>query len=733
MSTVRLILALHNHQPVGNFDGVFEAAYRQSYLPFLQVLEGYPEIPFALHTSGPLLEWLIERHPEYINRVRAMVETGRVEILGGGFYEPIMTMIPHHDRVGQIRTSTTYLEELFPAKVRGMWVPERVWEQHLVSAIAEAGIEYTVLDDFHFQRAGVTGDDLFGYYLTEDEGRLLKIFPGSEILRYTIPFQEPHATYEYLRRLADRRPGATVVFADDGEKFGSWPDTFDHVYAKRWLNHFCDMILANRDWLEVTTLTRAVNTALPLGKLYVPDGSYREMTEWVLPPGQHQEYKKAKADLEASPLAEEVRLFFRGGGYWRNFKARYPESDEMYARMLGLSQRLAAAAANGDADPDYLEIAQRELYRGQCNCPYWHGAFGGLYMPHLRNAIYRCLISAHNALDEAEGKTGPRALLEVGDFNLDARQEVRLENDSLIALVRPAQGGHLYELDVRQTAINVLATLDRRPEAYHQAILEAIHPEKAAREVAHGDGPASIHERVVLKQAGLDRLLVYDRHPRKALVDHFYPIDVTLDDLAACRDVERGDFVSGTYLARVQRDARRVALVMERPGYADGHRPRIKKSIELAAGSSFLEVKYEVSDLPRETCLHFAVEINLAAMAGHADDRYYSDPAGTRLGMLDARIDVAHTDGISLSDEWLDLSADLSWSKPGGLWCYPIETVSQSEAGFEGVYQSSAVVPHWHITADESGRWEVQIRLALEPRRRSVRSQRPLSASLAQV
>ena len=103
MSGVRLILALHNHQPVGNFDGVFEAAYRDSYLPFLEVLEEYPEIPFVLHTSGPLLEWLVERHPEYIARVRALVEAGRVEILGGGFFEPIMTMIPHRDRVGQIR------------------------------------------------------------------------------------------------------------------------------------------------------------------------------------------------------------------------------------------------------------------------------------------------------------------------------------------------------------------------------------------------------------------------------------------------------------------------------------------------------------------------------------------------------------------------------------------------------------------------------------------------------
>src|SRR5579864_6677479 len=155
MSSVRLILALHDHQPVGNFDLVFEAAYRQSYLPFLEVMEDFPQIPFALHTSGPLLEWLVDQHADYVARVRAMVEAGRVEILGGGFYEPILTMIPRRDRVGQIRDYSAYLKELFGAAIRGMWVPERVWEQHLVTALTEAGIEYTVLDDFHFHRAGL--------------------------------------------------------------------------------------------------------------------------------------------------------------------------------------------------------------------------------------------------------------------------------------------------------------------------------------------------------------------------------------------------------------------------------------------------------------------------------------------------------------------------------------------------------------------------------------------------
>ena len=212
------------------------------------------------------------------------------------------------------------------------------------------------------------------------------------------------------------------------------------------------MLVGNRDWLEPTTFARAVDATLPLGKVYLPDGSYREMTEWALPAKRLAAYQDAVQRAGDAPAAERLKPFVRAGGFWRNFKARYAESDEMYARMLGVSHRLAAAEAAGAADPDYLDVARQELYRGQCNCPYWHGSFGGLYLPHLRNAIYRHLIAAHNALDDAEGRTGPRVALEVADFNLDARQEVRLENDRLIAFVRPATGGHVYELDVARRA-----------------------------------------------------------------------------------------------------------------------------------------------------------------------------------------------------------------------------------------------------------------------------------------
>lgn len=153
---IRLILALHNHQPVGNFDNVFEQAYQDSYLPFLDVFERYPaSLKIALHASGPLMEWLDAHHRDYVDRLAALVARDRIEILGGAFYEAILTMIPPRDRVGQIRTYTNWLERRLGAKVRGMWIPERVWEQNLVSDLAEAGINYTLLDDYHFRSTGL--------------------------------------------------------------------------------------------------------------------------------------------------------------------------------------------------------------------------------------------------------------------------------------------------------------------------------------------------------------------------------------------------------------------------------------------------------------------------------------------------------------------------------------------------------------------------------------------------
>ncbi|MCA9152374.1 MAG: DUF1926 domain-containing protein, partial [Planctomycetales bacterium] len=531
--TIYLCLALHNHQPVGNFDHVFEQAYQDSYRPFLDVFERYESLNISLHTSGPLLEWLDGRHPEYLDRVARLVAAGRIEIIGGPFYEPILTMLPSRDRQGQIRDYTRYLESRLGAEVRGMWMPERVWEQQLVSDLRQADIEYTLLDDFHFRNAGLTDEQLHGYYVTEDSGDIVRIFPGSERLRYTIPFAEPHETIEYLRESAERFPNCIRVFGDDGEKFGTWPDTHRHVYEDGWLTRFFDALVENQSWIRTVTLSQAMQEVAPVGKVYLPEGSYREMTEWALPVERQQSYEDLSHDMADDPRWPEIRQFVRGG-YWRNFKVRYPETDEMYSRMMMVSQRLEDARRQGTPD-EVLAPARRELYRGQCNCSYWHGAFGGAYLPHLRNAVYNHLIAADNLLDQVEGVPNTQVDGVAGDFNFDGRPEVQLENDRLNCLLSPAQGGHLYELDVRSICHNLGATLTRRPEAYHRKVL-------AGNQGQQGDC-ASIHDRVVFKQEGLDQRVQYDNYSRKSLIDHFFQDDLDLEQVARNLAEERGEFI----------------------------------------------------------------------------------------------------------------------------------------------------------------------------------------------
>jgi alpha-amylase len=559
-----------------------------------------------------------------------LVARGRIEIIGGPFYDPILAMIPSRDRVGQIRSFTRWLENRLGASVRGIWVPERVWEQSFTQDIADAGIEYTVLDDFHFKNAGLTESELYGSFLTEDDGRVLTVFPGSERLRYTIPFKDPHETIDYLDRMAQDHPDAVAVFGDDGEKLGTWPETKKHVYTDRWLERFFDAIVANREWIQVTTLAEAADNVPPVGKIYLPDSSYREMTEWALPVRQQEQYERVSREMEHDPRWPGLKRFVRGG-FWRNFKVKYPEANEMYARMMSVSRRLAQAIDEG-LDGELVEQARTELYRAQCNCGYWHGAFGGIYLPHLRDAVYQHLIAADCLLDQATRPRGEWIEAKIDDFNFDTHQEVQLANDKLLALFAPGCGGQMYELDCRAIRRNLLATLARRPEAYHHRVL-------AGANSANGQ-VASIHDRVACKQEGLDRQVQYDQYLRKSLLDHFFDNEVTLEAAARGQAAERGDFLAAIYEARVRRNPDRIQVLLIREGMAAGVPVRITKGVTLNSGSPVLEIAYLLEGLPRDRTLHFGVEFNFAGLPAGADDRYFHDLDQHRLGQLGTQLSL---------------------------------------------------------------------------------------------
>lgn len=713
-SHIQLCLVLHNHQPIGNFEGVFQQAYEESYRPFLDVFEDYPALRISLHTSGPLMLWLAQHHADYVRRLSRLAAAGNIEIIGGAMYEAILTMLPGRDRIGQIRAYSNYLSELFQKSIRGMWMPERVWESSLTADLSRSGIQYTVLDDFHFASAGWDREKLSGYYLTEEDGHLLRVFPGSEQLRYLIPFAEVDRTIDFMRQFAEKHPNASLVFADDGEKFGSWPNTKSHVYEHGWLRRFFDALVSNQDLIRTCTLAEAVDSQPPRGKIYLPECSYREMTEWALPSESQRHYTAVFDQFGSHPNWNQLKPWLRAGN-WRNFRVKYSEVNEMYSRMLQVSQNLMAAKGRLSANSSpkvkqALTEAQDHLYRGQCNCAYWHGAFGGIYLPHLRNAVYSELIAASNLLDGLEHGSGAWVESTCDDYDLDGCNEVRMANDQFVVFVAPNSGGMIYELDVREAEHNLLATMQRRPESYHSKILEHALQHSNSE---HQQSVASIHDRIVFKQEGLENCLQTDCYPRKSFLEHFFDNDMSLDGLIRGTAVERGDFVGSAFEAKLRRAANKVQLQLTREGNAWGLPLRLTKALTLEAGSSQLEIAYLIEGLPQSRPLHMALEWNFSGLPSGAEDRFFYSQSSGRLGTLGTELDLSDVQQIGLVDQWRKIDINMQFSRPTNLWTCPVSTVSQSEAGFELVHQSVCVMPHWLIVGDREGIWSLQMSIQI--------------------
>ena len=474
----KLILCVHNHQPLGNFSEVFQRAYRQAYLPFLETLSAYPEVKVALHVSGPVYEYLLENNlNHYLDLMRELIGRGQLEVLSGGFYEPILSLIPEEDVIAQVKLMNDFLKATFNYQPRGLWLAERVWETNLVRPLSRAGMEYTLIDDHGFYMLGLKEEELGGYFITEDEGYTLKLFPILKSLRRMIPAREPEEVLAFIRNAPG--PAEVFVYGDDGEKFGLWPGTHDRLYREGWLRRFLNLLSNEKD-VETALPSEVLDAVPPRDRVYLPPSSYEEMEEWSLPPEEQVELRKKKAAMD-----QESRRFLRGG-YFKNFLVKYAESNRMHKRMLFLRERLG----------DERGKAFRHYLRGQCNCAYWHGVFGGLYFPFLREAVYREFLQAESELQTPES-------FQRLDFDKDGLEEMVFLGQPF-NLFFHRKGGRVLEWDDRPSLTNLSNVMTRYIEAYHL--------DKGQRATP---GNSSSHLSEAQKEP------VFDRYTRENFLDHF--------------------------------------------------------------------------------------------------------------------------------------------------------------------------------------------------------------------
>lgn len=388
-----LCFGVHNHQPIGQFESVLAEATARAYQPFLERVRARPELRLTMHCSGSLIEWLRAWAPRVFDLLGEVAAAGQVELLTGGYYEPILAVLPEADQRGQVQRLTEFLAAAFGVRPRGMWLAERVWEPHLPRVLAAAGVEYVLLDDAHFGRVGLAPHVLGGVYVTEHQGARVRIVPISQRLRYLIPWKPVEDCRAYLESRRGEVSVLTVV--DDGEKLGAWPGTHTLVYEEGWLDRFFDGVLAT-PWLRLATLGEAVAGTVPAGRVYLPTASYREMGEWALPVEAARGLAAARRTLAAVEGGAGVAEWLHGG-FWRGFLTRYPEVGDTHWKMLGLSAAIEAASRRRRGRAAVTR-ARTALWRGQANDAYWHGVFGGCYLPHLRRAVKSSLLEAEREL-----------------------------------------------------------------------------------------------------------------------------------------------------------------------------------------------------------------------------------------------------------------------------------------------------------------------------------------------
>lgn len=670
---INLVMVLHCHQPVGNFDSVFEMALERCYIPIFEHLRAHPWVRVGLHISGPLLEWIEHNRPDSLDLLKNMVERNQVEPLSGGFFEPLLATIPVRDARGQVLMMNDYIKGRFGRVPTGFWLTERVWDPGLPMILDGTGMTYTIVDDTHLYYAGLKPHETYGSYLTEKEGHTLSLLATPMVMRYLIPFKPVEEVMTHLK-VQEESGRDLALYGDDGEKFGLWPGTHEWVIKKGWLEKFFSAIEDNREWLRMMLPGEYISSNQPLGRLYLPQASYEEMTEWALPAERAHALEKIITTLKNEGRWDEWRPFVRGG-IWDNFLVKYEESNRMHKKMIFLSERVA-----------HNKEARECLWRAQCNCAYWHGVFGGLYLGHLRRAIHENLIKAQAYLiEESDEKVG----LLSHDLDKDGHEEVLVWSKQISIGIAPARGGGIFEVCYLPLKINLSDTITRIPEAYHYDINKM-----QQRDETKDEGIPSIHDLAQSSNENFEKLLVYDTYTRVSLLDHFLGPETTLEKYAINNYPEEGDFLKGKYDVKTSRSASDEAVVkLFRKGVLKSS-SSLLLSKTIQAGSGYrVKADYEFENCSSEgISTIYGCEFNLNLFSDRDPKRHYYAPE------TDRRREVSETgkeDNLTLFElvntaDGLTLAFEFSLSV--SVWFFPIMTVSKSEEGLEHTYQGTSLL-----------------------------------------
>jgi hypothetical protein len=665
MKSINLIFGIHNHKPIGCSHDEFEDTYQKVYKPFLSILNEYPEIPVALYYSGIILEWMEKNHPEYFALLREMLKNKQLELIGGGYFDPILSMIPSSDKLGQIELLTTYIRANFGNRPRGIWLTEQEWDPALAQVLNNCGMEYLFLDNIIFKAAGLSNDGLYYSYLTEDQGKMINVFPISRGLNQLFQRYKPKDALKFIKNRADESGERIICYFEDGENWFHDNYKYDREYKQRWLKKFLSLLKENQEWIKPVHPKAFLSNQNVFRKVYLPYYSSSEVRKWFSPVP-----KKFSC-----PLIKMLKPSYTMVKGFKQFFSRYPESNLMYSKML--YTHILVNQLRGDK---YRKKASKEdLWKAQCHFAYWPNKYLGMYSHALRKEVYKRLISA-----EKGTRIAGIFLTSIiaTDFDMDGENEY-IYQGSVINVYVHNKGGAVFELDYIPAYWNYLDTIARSRENYHRTD---------------------------------DNGYTGDWYMRKAFLDHFFTDKTTIDEFDCMQYKELGDFINEKYsLQELDRD--KNTIVLQRDGNIITNKKkqplRIIKKYWMKKNS--IQVSYKIINISKIVLTsQFAIELNLSFASHEKKELTITALRGkSSKKIINKKTEVNNIGQLALEDKVNNVSISFYADKNYKLWSFPVETLFRDRQRVIKTYQSSCFIPQWPLCLEPDEEWNVDVALSI--------------------
>jgi alpha-amylase len=217
--------------------------------------------------------------------------------------------------------------------------------------------------------------------------------------------------------------------------------------------------------------------------------------------------------------------------------------------------------------------------------------------------------------------------------------------------------------------------------------------------------------------------LVYDRLDRYSFMDHCLTPSNTFEEFKSSVQEELISLEGQPYQWERGQDPvdpqSPFILRLRRESTDDSSGEKhlaVQKIYRIDSNKAVLEVSYNLhnkGDKPLDFV--WVVEHNFTLLAGDAADRNYVLPEGE---LEDSRLASAgvHSDiqSLGMRDECFGFELQLKYSPAVELWRFPVETVSQSEEGFESVYQGSCIAGCWRVSLEPGESRQLQVGLEIK-------------------